>query len=152
MPEVKEIQEKVLRLLGMLNEDYDFIGKWVEDGCSHGIKPAKSCPNNGCWDKRMHLLWEELRRPQSSKGNETTKSSVPDKPTPPPQMPPPPYLELSEDQKLKMSMAKDMVVAVLPQLIQTPNEQFTEEHIMINVINNLCTYSEMIFNRFEKWI
>ena len=147
MSEAREIQKKFLRLLGMLNEDYDFIGKWVEDGCSHEVKPAKSCPYEKCWDKRMHLLWEELTCPQQSKDNETTNSSAPDKPTAPP-----PYLELSEDQKLKMSMAKDMVVAVLPQLIQTSNEQFTEEHIMINVINNLCTYSEMIFNRFEKWI
>ena len=148
---MSEIQEKYIRLLYLLNEEYRFTREWFLNGCSHGFKPAEDCNNKECRDKEMHSLWEELTCPQSLKENKKPDSSMPDKPTAPPQMPPHPYHEAREDQELKMLMAKDMFVAVLPQLIQTNYDPYTKEQ-RIAVVDTCCTYSEMIFNRFKKWI
>ncbi len=47
-------------LLKALDAAYDFTGNWMCNGCEHGVKPASSCPNEGCEDAELHRRWNEL--------------------------------------------------------------------------------------------
>jgi len=53
-------REEFLSLLKMINEEYGLIGSWYGNGCEHGFKPAKNCPNENCSLGQMHRLWEKV--------------------------------------------------------------------------------------------
>ena len=52
--------DPLVNLLRLIDSEYDLVGSWIGNGCEHGFKPAKSCPNADCNHAEMHRLWDEL--------------------------------------------------------------------------------------------
>jgi len=46
--------------LWKLQKQYDMLSDFIGNGCEHGFKPAKSCPNEGCCKADAHKAYEAL--------------------------------------------------------------------------------------------
>ena len=50
----------LVSLLRLIDEEYGLVDSWISNGCEHGYKPAKDCPNQNCSAANMQSLWDSL--------------------------------------------------------------------------------------------
>jgi hypothetical protein len=50
----------IRRFIKLFEDEYNLAGDFYGNGCIHGFKPSKSCPNEDCKDREMHLLYEKI--------------------------------------------------------------------------------------------
>ena len=60
MKDAESKLEEIKALLRLLDERRDFVSDWWGNGCDHGFKPASSCPNESCEERKAHVLWEKV--------------------------------------------------------------------------------------------
>jgi hypothetical protein len=48
------------RLAAMLNNEYQINADLGGNGCIHGFKPARDCPNEDCDTRRLDSLWHNF--------------------------------------------------------------------------------------------
>jgi len=53
-------EQKLIKLLKDLDSWYGFISDWHGNGCEHGFKPAKDCPNKDCKDAELNQRFHDL--------------------------------------------------------------------------------------------
>ena len=53
-------KEKLKRLYKLLDDEYGITDDLGGNGCEHGFKPARSCPNAGCHTAELGRLWDEF--------------------------------------------------------------------------------------------
>ena len=52
--------EDLRKLLVKLNFEFEMEDSWISNGCEHGHKPAKDCPNPDCADAMLHKEYDRL--------------------------------------------------------------------------------------------
>ena len=62
------VRARALEALKALDAIYDFQGGWAGNGCEHGFKPSKACPNEDCPERKAQILFEAAMA--ASKGDE----------------------------------------------------------------------------------
>jgi hypothetical protein len=48
---------------GAVDKYFNITSDLIGNGCEHGFKPAKDCPNKDCDKAKAHKAWEALTRP-----------------------------------------------------------------------------------------
>ena len=51
--------EKLEKALRLMVREYNPFDNLMANGCIHGIKPSKDCPNEGCEDAELQRALEE---------------------------------------------------------------------------------------------
>ncbi len=54
-------QVVIHRFLELLDSEYEISSSFHGNGCEHGFKPAKSCPNKECNFAELQKLYEKLK-------------------------------------------------------------------------------------------